>query len=117
MLTISYLGLLLGIFPQFSTELLPLLSDKKWFSFDIMRKNKWGFDETLYIEVFHFADEIVSLVYSTNSICGLGIKCITLLPHQTYTSSCFVIVLWQGIMQCLRCFYMSIQKYCSVSFH
>ena len=46
--------------------------------------------------------KLFSLVHSTNSMCGLGIKCITLLPHQTYPSSLHAMV---GYYAGLQCFY------------
>ena len=60
------------------------------------RQEIYGIDN---FELKHFS------VYLTN--LGLGIKCITLLCHQTYPSPLHVLLLCsgRGIMQCLQCFY------------
>ena len=50
-------------------------------------------DETSYS---YIADEIIFLVYSINSIYAFGIKCIILLPYQSYPSSLHVLVLRIG---------------------
>ena len=61
------LGIISRYFRQLSTELLSLLSDKMVLVQYHVNK-LIVFDETSYVEVFHFADDNVSLVYSTNSI-------------------------------------------------
>ena len=57
-------------------------------------------DAASHIVVFYFADKIV---YSANSISHLGIKYISLLPHQIYQSLLHVLLLHSGGVLCSYC--------------
>ena len=89
-------NILLRIITQHFTSIFinyhSCLVTKNRFSFRIMRMNYWIWMKLQILKYFILLMKLFSLVYWTNSICGLGIKCITLLPYQTYQSftSCFV---------------------------